>query len=337
MAFVSCRQYKEALKAQDAENNKLKDKDKEIEALLKSNVKRLEDKDASLDRDISGLRQTANEQATKIHEMITGRMADGSELPEDRKMKLGVDRNGNKVVQGSCLVTCDDYNALDTRLKRLASENGRLNSENNGLRSQLSAANNQISRLNSQLSSANSRISRLESDLASCKSNSAGNLTPVQKGKLKFNASFVESSVVANGWTYATLRIDDISNGQAGRVRSVSYKVKVKNSEGKEWLPVPSGASQPNSPDGHTILGEGTFTTNLNGRRNFIGSDSSPGDAWISVVPYSPTGSYGGAYYEVIVEYENGESYPAGSVLDYTLSSYTYKDGDLLRPSEWSR
>lgn len=210
---------------------------------------------------------------------------------------------------------------IEGRLAVLKSNNDRLKNEN--------------ASLSSQLNSARSQISSLQSQLTECKNSGGGTggLTLVQLGKTKFNASILNQKSVHDGWEYVTLRVDDVSEGKAGRIEYVKYEAALTSEDGKSWISVPAGAQQPTEPSGETFLANNiTVTTNLNGPRNNLGSDDfGQGVAWISVVPYKPANnSYGKAYYMVKVKYQGDpKEYPAGTVLDYVQGTWNSKPEDV--------
>lgn len=208
---------------------------------------------------------------------------------------------------------------IEGRLAVLKSNNDRLKAEN--------------ASLSSQLNSARSQISSLQSQLAECK-NSGGGLSLVQLAKTKYNASILDTKATHNGWEYVTLRIDDVSEGKAGRIEYVKYEAAVTSADGKSWLPVPNGAEQPDSPTENTYLRNAvTVTRNMDGSRNNLGSDNfDPSGAWISVVPYLPADrtTYGKAYYMVKVKYQgDSREYPAGTVLDFVQGTWNSKPEDI--------
>lgn len=208
---------------------------------------------------------------------------------------------------------------IEGRLAVLKSNNDRLKNEN--------------ASLSSQLNSARSQISSLQSQLAECK-NSGGGLSLVQLAKTKYNASILDTKATNNGWEYVTLRIDDVSEGKAGRIEYVKYEAAITSADGKSWLPVPNGADQPDNPTENTYLRNAvTVTRNMDGSRNNLGSDRfDPSGAWISVVPYLPVDrtTYGKAYYMVKVKYQgDSREYPAGTVLDFVQGTWNSKPADI--------
>lgn len=208
---------------------------------------------------------------------------------------------------------------IEGRLAVLKSNNDRLKAEN--------------ASLSSQLNSARSQISSLQSQLAECK-NSGGGLSLVQLAKTKYNASILDTKATHNGWEYVTLRIDDVSEGKAGRIEYVKYEAAITSADGKSWLSAPNGAEQPDNPTENTYLRNAvTVTRNMDGSRNNLGSDRfDPSGAWISVVPYLPADrtTYGKAYYMVKVKYQGDpREYPAGTVLDFVQGTWNSKPADI--------
>lgn len=208
---------------------------------------------------------------------------------------------------------------IEGRLAVLKSNNDRLKNEN--------------ASLSSQLNSARSQISSLQSQLAECK-NSGGGLSLVQLAKTKYNASILDTKATHNGWEYVTLRIDDVSEGKAGRIEYVKYEAAITSADGKSWLSAPNGAEQPDNPTENTYLRNAvTVTRNMDGNRNNLGSDRfDPSGAWISVVPYLPANrtTYGKAYYMVKVKYQGDpREYPAGTVLDFVQGTWNSKPADI--------